>query len=340
MPPDNNETLEDEALVWLARMTSGEFGLAQERELERWLAQSENRRRALAEAFDLWQALGRLQDSEVIARYLDKNDETGADSKSFHVTLKAGPKQPKPAGKKRTSRWAPLAVAACLILLVGWLNPYAGIQPWLADYRTAIGARQTVQLADGSLIYLNSGSALNTRYTPEARRVELISGEAEFVVGKNPGRPFIVTAGGHEIQALGTEFIVRKQSREISVTVVESAVQVAQPDYPAIGAVVLQPGEQVRASAGQRPGAVVLVKLEKVRAWRNNRLIFESEPLDKVVEEINRYRPGRVILADKTLAAHRVSGVFDIDRIDRILAVISQTLPVKSAAIGNYVMLY
>lgn len=339
MPPDNNETLEDEALVWLARMTSGEFGLAQERELERWLAQGENRRRALAEAFDLWQALGRLQDSKVIARYLDKNDEAGADSKNLPATLKAGPKQPKPAGKKRTSQWAPLAVAACLIVLVGWLNPYAGIQPWLADYRTAIGARETVKLADGSRIYLNSGSALNTRYTPETRRVELISGEAEFVVGKNPGRPFIVTAGGHEIKALGTEFIVRKQSREISVTVVESAVQVEQPDYP-FGAVVLHPGEQVRAAAGQRPGAVVPVNLEKVRAWRDNRLVFESEPLDKVVEEINRYRPGRVILVDKTLAAHRVSGVFDIDRIDRILAVISQTLPVKSAGIGNYVMLY
>ncbi|WP_341327908.1 FecR family protein [Methylotuvimicrobium sp. KM2] len=339
MPPDNNETLEDEALVWLARMTSGEFGLAQERELERWLAQGENRRRALAEALELWQALGRLQDSALVARYLDNNGKAGADSKS-HPTLKADPKQPKPAGKKRISRWAPLAVAACLILLIGWLNPYAGIQPWLADYRTAIGARQTVQLADGSRIYLNSGSALNTRYTPEARRVELISGEAEFVVGKNPGRPFIVTAGGHEIKALGTEFIVRKRSREVSVTVIESAVQVAQPDYPTIDAVVLHPGEQVRAAVGQQPGAAVQVKIEKVRAWRDNRLIFESEPLDKVIEEINRYRPGRVILADKTLAAHRVSGVFDIDRIDRILAVISQTLPVKSAGIGKYVMLY
>lgn len=339
MPPDNNETLEDEALIWLACMTSGEFGLTQERELERWLAQGENRRRAFAEAFDLWQALGRIQDSKVIARYLDKNGKAGTDNKS-HPTLKVGPKQPKPTGKKRTSRWAPLAVAACLILLVGWLNPYAGIQPWLADYRTAIGARQTVKLADGSRIYLNSGSALNARYTTEARRVELISGEAEFVVGKNPGRPFIVTAGGHEIKALGTEFIVHKQSREISVTVVESAVQVAQPDYPGIEVIVLHPGEQVRAAVGQRHGVVVPVKIEKVRAWRDNRLIFESEPLDKVVEEINRYRPGRVVLADKSLAAHRVSGVFDIDRIDRILAVISQTLPVKSAGIGNYVMLY
>lgn len=196
-------------------------------------------------------------------------------------------------------------------------------------------------MADGSIVYLNSASALDTDFSVHERRIKLVAGEAEFVVRKDPSRPFVVIADGQVIKALGTDFIVQKHSLGVRVTVIESAVQVTQPEWPAIRPVVLHPGEQIYALFGQQPGSVLSVKADRIQSWRKNRLIFESETLNKVIEEINRYRPGHVFLAEEALAKYRVSGVSNIDQIDQVLAVIDKTLPVKSVSLGKrFVLLY
>ncbi|WP_305908061.1 FecR domain-containing protein [Methylomarinum sp. Ch1-1] len=182
---------------------------------------------------------------------------------------------------------------------------------------------------------------MNTDYSPQQRRIELIAGEAEFVVAKDKARPFVVVADGQEVKALGSDFIVKKQQGGVSVTVIESAVQVSQPASPKIEPVVLRSGERIDVASGRPLGQMRTVNAERVRAWRDNRLIFEGETLDNVVAEINRYRPGHVFLSDNTLAGYRVNVLFHIDQIDKVLAVIDQTLPVKSMSLGGrFVWLY
>lgn len=65
-------------------------------------------------------------------------------------------------------------------------------------------------------------------------------------------------------------------------------------------------------------------------AWQRGKLIFEATPLSVVIDEINRYRPGRVVLLNETLSRHPVSGVFDLHRLDAALSTIEQTLPVTT----------
>lgn len=212
---------------------------------------------------------------------------------------------------------------------------------WNADYQTAIGEQQTVTLADGSSVYLNAASALNQSYSREQRRIELLAGEAEFKVSKDKGRVFIVVADNQEIKALGTDFVVKVTGQGIKVSVVESAVQVSQPGQSSIEPVTVNTGEQVNIPAGQRPDPIAAINITHASPWRSNRLIFESEPLAQVVEDINRYRPGHVFLSHPSLGNLKVSGVFSIQEIDSLLGVIGKTLPVKSVALGKrYVVLY
>ncbi len=343
MHNESSDPLEDEALAWLMRSTSGGFSVSDGRLLEQWLAQSDAHRRAYAEAKRLWQGLGELQESPVIAARMAQAPNSGkAQEQTPHDAIAAEkPITPKPYRIVQARRLS-FAVAACLAMLAVFINPDPeSLSRWLAEHHTATGEQRTLVLADGSTVYLNSASAVDTDYSPEQRRVELIAGEAEFVVAKDKARPFIVVADGQQIKALGTDFIVKKQGEVISVTVVESAVQVSQPASFDIEPVVLHPGERVDAVYGKQPGKAKTVNAGRARAWRENRLVFEGETLDNVVAEINRYRPGHVFLSDRTLASYRVSGVFHIDRIDKVLAVIDQTLPVKSISLGRrFVLLY
>jgi transmembrane sensor len=337
MPPNNDGSIEDEALAWLITATSGGMPPQQERSLADWLAQNPAHQQAYAEAQVLWQGLGQLQERPFVAENLAKMEVERVSPANATVH----PIKPSAYAKHTFPLSQLMLVAACLAM-VAVLCPTmtSTLRLWNADYHTAIGEQQTLTLADGSSVYLNAASALNQNYSPGQRRVELLAGEAEFKVNKDQSRPFVVVADNQEIKALGTDFVVKITSQDIKVSVVESAVQVSQPGRPGIEPVIVHTGEQVNIPAGHRPDPIAAINITHASPWRSNRLIFESEPLFQVVEDINRYRPGHVLLSP-SLGELRVSGVFSIQEIDNLLGVIGKTLPVRSVSVADkYVVLY
>ena len=94
-----------------------------------------------------------------------------------------------------------------------------------AQYRTAIGALQTLPLADGSTLTLSSDSAVAVTLSRRQRRVELVQGEAIFEVAKDGARPFVVDATGSRITAVGTRFAVRRSEDGLRVIVTEGTVE-------------------------------------------------------------------------------------------------------------------
>ncbi|NOU23766.1 MAG: FecR family protein [Methyloglobulus sp.] len=337
MPPNNDGSIEDEALGWLITATSGGMTPQQERSLTDWLAQNPAHQQAFAEAQALWQGLGQLQERPFVADNLAKMEveRVSPANATVHPI--------KPAYAKRTFPLSQLMLVAACLAMVAVLCPTmtSSLKLWNADYHTAIGEQQNVTLADGSSIYMNAASALNQDYSPGQRRIELLAGEAEFKVSKDKSRPFVVVADNQEIKALGTDFVVKITSQGIRVSVAESAVQVSQPGQSSIEPVIVHTGEQVYIPAGHRPDPIAAININHASPWRSDRLIFESEPLSQVVEDINRYRPGHVFLSRPSLAELRVSGVFSIQEIDNLLGVIGKTLPVKSISLTDkYVVLY
>lgn len=116
------------------------------------------------------------------------------------------------------------------------------------------------------------------------------------------------------------------------MTVFEGVVEVhTTQDGQASGASVrVEAGQHRRYAPTFGVGPVERADLRLATAWQRGRLIFESAPLGTVIEEINRYRPGRIMLFSSGLSGHPVSGVFDLDRLDFAIATIEHTLPVKS----------
>jgi transmembrane sensor len=202
---------------------------------------------------------------------------------------------------------------------------------------TEVGVMRTLPLADGSVVQLNTDSAISVRFTATERRVELVRGEAHFQVTKNPARPFIVSAGTVAVRAVGTAFDVRMRPEAVEVLVTEGKVRV---DDTAKGQSLLPTpaaGETPLLIAGERafipvgtpvkliPATVTAVAASEIGqrlAWQARRLEFVATPLSEMVTEFNRYTQHKLVIADARLAQRRFGGTFsagDNEELVRLL---------------------
>ncbi|AEB56328.1 FecR family protein [Ectopseudomonas mendocina] len=191
------------------------------------------------------------------------------------------------------------------------------------DVRTAVGQRDSLQLADGSRVVLNSATHLRIERRLRSRQIELLSGEATFTV-EHGDKPFIVRSQDVAVRDIGTVFNVRSDSRGVAVAVLEGEVEVSTRQSAPQR---LQGGQQALAHAG-RVGAGEVANMERVTAWQHGKLRFDGTPLSEVIADIQRYRQAPVRLADPRLASLRVSGEFDSDAVESLLDLLPVILPV------------
>jgi transmembrane sensor len=200
-----------------------------------------------------------------------------------------------------------LSIGLAGLALAGGLAAWAVLraQP---DYTTGVGEQRLVLLADGSRVRLNTDTALRVNFRNDVRRVTLLRGEALFEAAHDAARPFIVTANGAEVRAIGTKFDVRRGPEDVRVTLLEGRVQVASK---AAAPALLQPNQQLTVSrhgvSAPRP-----TDASEAAGWTTGRLTFRAVPLAEAVAEVNRYSRRKIVLAGgPELARRPVSGVFD-----------------------------
>lgn len=194
-----------------------------------------------------------------------------------------------------------------------------------ATYQTGVGERRSFTLADGSTVELGSYSALSLDFSGNGRNLVLHEGQGFFQVASDPSRPFVVSANGGTITALGTAFDVKLIDRAVTVSVVEHAVSVA---FGQSDSVRLDEGWQI-TYGGDEAALPQRADPQTVEAWRNDRIIFEDVPLSRVLSELERYRRGRIFLTDTEIGNMPVTAIFDTRDAEAALATIAETLPVR-----------
>jgi transmembrane sensor len=333
---DEQECLESEAVTWVVRLTSGEATEGDAHAMAVWRRQSPAHEDAFQKTLLLWRGMEGLRQDLVGEEHLFP------ESVRLHPTRRAaGIRSTHSVGLPAWTTWG--AVAAALAAFAIMLTLQSGLVTRLqADYRTGTGEQATTTLEDGSVLQLNTQAAVAVHYTDTTRRVDLLDGEAVFRVMKDAARPFLVQAQNGQVRAVGTEFLVKKTTDGTLVTVLEGVVEVhTTQDGQASGASVrVEAGQHVRYGPTFGVGPVERADLRLATAWQRGKLIFESAPLGTVIEEINRYRPGRIVLLSSGLSGHPVSGVFDLDRLDSAVATIEHTLPVKSVRLTDRFVLF
>lgn len=162
--------------------------------------------------------------------------------------------------------------------------------PKFVEFFVPYGDRQKVNLADGSIVWVNAGSVLiyPEKFAAETRTVYL-SGEANFKVAKNPNQPFIVRTKHIGVRALGTVFSVQSypNSMYTKATLEEGSVLVKVNQNMALSS-ILKPNEQLIFNNQSHKVSIASVDAKKINSWKNGYLIFQDATFEEIVAILER----------------------------------------------------
>lgn len=339
--PTAPHDVEAAAARWVARRDAG-LSPGEEAELQRWIDADPGHRAALAFYGATWSTLAQPARNGAAAS-LEKHLE-----KLAH---------------RRRQRRTILAASLALVLLTG------GVVRWniadrsapLAPASSVVHAPPRQSLPDGSVVELKGNSRISIEYGESARRIVLLEGEAHFDVKPDATRPFLVSAAGVDVRAIGTAFSVQKSAAAIEVLVTHGKVAVERPASPHAGIstitatpaqplaaveagnlVVVTISEAAVAAVAPALRPVSQTEMDQRMAWRSPRLEFTRTPLGEAAALINRHAlPGtpQLAVSDPAVAALRISGVFRADNLDAFVLLVEGVFDVKAERSDSTILL-
>ncbi|MDR6741098.1 transmembrane sensor [Herbaspirillum sp. 1173] len=309
-----NDDIVMAAIDWMVRLQSGSATDHEHEACRRWRAEQPQHELA-------WQRLQSL--SERVA--------------TLPRALAHGSIGASEARTRNNRRFAlkTLCVATGAGLLAASAARWTPWQAWMAGYTTRTGERRRITLADGTLLQLNSATAVDVSFDEQQRLIRLFRGEVLITTGheERPSyRPFLVQTRLGQARALGTRFQLRDAEEGMRLAVYEGAVEFRSQNENA----------PVRVDAGRQglfdaQGLVgrLLAANEQAIAWTDGVIVADRMPLGQLVAELDRYLPGK-LRCDPAVAGLTISGVFPLDQPARILAAIARTLPVRVDSFTDY----
>lgn len=323
--------LDGEALRWCLRLSEGLANEREQEELRAWLSIDPARRHRLDAVTALWDEIGQeAYTPEMLAMRRAALMTMGQASRHRWTW-------------RRRMPWAVIAVAAMMVLAV---NVAFLLRDPMTYYRTGVGERRVVALADGSTLSLDADSAVTVRFHRDRRDLTLERGRAAFRVAKDPLRPFAVSSGSHMVVATGTEFSVEKLATEVRVALLEGHVAVLRtvPHGHAVQLAhvgtttetaeqALTPGHELVLTNGRAVGSLRTSAADA--GWEAGQLFFANEPLGVAAERVNRYSGGKRIDVAPDVAAVRVSGVFNAGDVDAFARAVATVFPVRVRSEGE-----
>lgn len=187
------------------------------------------------------------------------------------------------------------------------------------------GKRSSLTLADGSKVWINSGSTLQfpTTFKEDTREI-WVNGEIYIEVKKNKEQPFHVNTSHMVVNVVGTRFNVTAypEDRDYSVVLVEGCVDVNIDEEKAR----LLPNQMLSVSNEQI--SVKEIDVNNYISWKDGYLRFASEPLSNVLKRLSRYYDKPIECADNVADLKCNGKLVLFDNIEDALKTIYNTIPI------------
>lgn len=301
--PSAADNLHSEARDWLVLLTSGRATVADARALRDWCAQSAEHAQAFEQAKVMWHQLQTAMEQMQAPRRFGRRAFLGG----------------------------AIAASAAFLLVRGTIP--GGFEGLGADYITEVGQQRRFEPAQGVSLELNTQTRINQRAVSEGvQGFELVSGEVEVQTAR---LPLAMQAGGGWLRASQARFNLRNTDQQVCVTCLDGAVEVDVEGR----SLRLEPGQQVTYDARQ-VGSVQSVDTAAVMNWRQQVLVFNGATLSQMIDEINRYRPGMLLLLNRELGQRRVQARFSLDQLAGVALLIRDAYGVKCTELpGGVVVL-
>jgi transmembrane sensor len=316
--------LQRQAHAWWVRLHSGQATRADADAFRQWATLSAAHAQAWREVMRVWSALDPLLAEE-------------AARQAARAPLFSWPGVSEALRSPGRRAFMGGAVAASVAAGVLAVDPPLGLWPSVgelaADYRTATGEQRQVALGEDVSVRMNTQTLINRIGSgANLRGMELLAGEAEIAAAGSAD--FFVETGGGRLLARGARFNIRHTGPQVCVTCLDGRVLVS------VG------GQQRSVEAGRqvvydRAGIqdVVRADVASVSTWRTGVLSFDRTPLAEVIDEINRYRPGKVILRNESLGRTLVRMQLSLRSIDNALVMIRELYGAKVRSLPGGIVL-
>ncbi len=310
------ERMYERAAFWVARLRADDCSDEDLQDFALWLSANPAHSQAMDTLLTLWEDLAVLE----------------------HMPLP----QPVPiAARARQRTGLALAAAACALFAVLLLPVQQQANKGLY-YQTAVGEQQLITLSDGSSVTLNTNTRISVSFEENLRQVELNRGEAYFEVEKDAQRPFVVDLGNAEVRVIGTAFNIHMQDNRSDIMVTEGVVRVTEKGNPGTRAAnteVLYANQRLSTNASGLARGVSVEIAAAETAWRDGKLVAQAMPLAELIKELSRYHERTIMIAEPELAQTKVSGVFNLNQPDTILAALEHSIGVHAMELEDHSVL-
>jgi len=316
------------------RFLSGEMNEMEKDRFLNWVERDENRKNEFETMKNIWDSMSKQTskpwDSKLAWNHLRGRLE--ADSLVPVETYSS-----RPLWRQTYRLAAGVALLAAVAVLIQWLvlpNRHATVgQQYSAVYRS-----MSVDLADGSRVYLNKGSVISLHKDyPEVRCLNL-SGEAYFDVMANPSKPFEITLKHARVEVKGTRFNLKESPDQEKVEIFVESGKVAFGIKGAGEPIMLTEGD-FASSNGKTAFKSELQNLNFL-SWHSKEFVFVNEPVAAVLAELANAYHATIVLESKDKEELRITSEYKDQSLNAILETICTLYQLKLVeSDGSYVLI-
>ncbi|HCQ52880.1 MAG TPA: hypothetical protein DIV82_01525 [Brevundimonas diminuta] len=310
---DVSDAVAEQAQAWVRRLMAGEATQGDALDLAVWRQSDPRHEEAFVQA----------------ARLHGAARQAAAELRDATATRPASSSR---GPSRRMMIGGAVAASAAGVSIIALRAGATRFSPPSADFTTVKGETRRVVLAEGVSAELNTLTRIALRPQAGPGSFELLTGEAVVTIEPR-NAPVSISADGGETTTTEARLSLRCLDGEVRVSCMAGTARVASG-----GQATVLPARYSVTYDRERLQALTPIDLEEEAAWRRGLLVFRDQRLGDVIEEINRYRAGRIIIADPRLRNRRVNGAFHTDRIDQVIDQMKLAYDVRAARLPGDVV--
>jgi len=201
------------------------------------------------------------------------------------------------------------------------------------------GKRSSIELADGSKLWLNSGSRAiyPVAFNKKTREI-FIEGEGYLEVAHDASRPFYVVTDRVKVKVLGTKFDISayKDDNHVSVVLVEGSIQASTEKE----SVVMVPNQKLNYEISTQKSTLEKTNILEYISWKDGWMLCNKEQIQSITTKLSRYYDIKISYSDLRLNTMTLTGKLDLkSNCEEVLKVICATAPLKYEIIDNTIFL-
>lgn len=216
-----------------------------------------------------------------------------------------------------------------LMLALGYfyfkMGDFLQQQQVFVEISSPAGARTSLNLPDGSAVWLNGNSQIRYPADFKQNRLVQLQGEALFQVHSDAKHPFLVQFHELTVKATGTKFNVNAydESSTVAVILEEGKVQV----YDTNGKVkqLMTPGHELNFEKKTASMDYSKKNVSAYTEWANGRLVFENAPMSEVVSRLSHWYGIAVEIRDPELERLHFKATFENESLEEALKLLQST---------------